>query len=82
MNFMVQIFKRSAGGKEKEVDVAMSSDITEQVLELKYANMDTDCVFVIVTGDRDLKSPIVKVLKQSVPVECGLGNKVCPMNSG
>ena len=69
MNFVVQIFQRSGGGKEKEVDVAMSSDITEQVLELKYTNPDTDCVFVIVTGDRDLKSPISKVLLQKVPVE-------------
>ena len=68
-NFKVQIFKRSAGGKEKEVDVTMSSDITEQVLELKHANMDTDYIFVIVTGDRDLKSPIVKVLERRVPVE-------------
>ena len=69
MNFEVQIFKRSAGGKEKEVDVAMSSEIVEQVLELKLTNVDTDCVFVIVTGDRDLKTPIEKVLKRSVPVE-------------
>ena len=69
MNFEVQIFKRSAGGKEKEVDVAMSAEIVEQVLELKYTNVDTDCVFVIVTGDRDLKTPIEKVLKKSVPIE-------------
>jgi uncharacterized LabA/DUF88 family protein len=67
MNFKVQVFERSCGGKEKEVDVAMASDITEQVVELNY--IDTDCVFVIVTGDRDLKRPIDKVLKRSVPVE-------------
>lgn len=70
MNFVVQVFERSGGGKEKEVDVAMSSDITEQVSELKYnANPDTECVFVIVTGDRDLKTPISKALKQTIPVE-------------
>lgn len=70
MNFEVQVFEHPGGGKEKEVDVAMSSDITEQVSELKYnANPDMECVFVIVTGDRDLKTPIIKALKQNIPVE-------------
>lgn len=70
MNFVVQIFKRSGGGKEKEVDVTMSSDITEQIFELKHdTNPDTECIFVIVTGDRDLKTPISKALKHDIPVE-------------
>ena len=69
-NFNVKIFQRSFRGKEKEVDVTMSSDITEQVMELKYSQQNiSDPVFVIVTGDRDLKTPISKALKQCFSVE-------------
>ena len=69
-NFVVKIFQRSYKGKEKEVDVTMSSDITEQVMELKFGNQDiSDPVFVIVTGDRDLRTPISKALMLKYSVE-------------
>ena len=65
-NFEVKTFQRSGSGREKELDVAMGSDITETLFTLPYTE---GVIFVTVTGDRDLKSPIEKVLKQRIQVE-------------
>lgn len=65
-NFKVQTYRRSASsGKEKEIDVAMASDITEML----FTQAGDNTTFVIVTGDRDLKRPMEKVVKREIPVE-------------
>ena len=64
-NFEVKDFPRSRGGREKEVDVAMTLGIVENL----YTETKENAVFIVVTGDRDLKSPIEKVLDNGVPVE-------------
>ena len=63
-NFNVKTYRRSSSGKEKEIDVAMAADIVE--MKCEYA--DENSTFVIVTGDRDLKSPVEKVLKKNISV--------------
>ncbi len=64
-NYDVQTYKRSTvSGKEKEVDVAMTTDI----MEMLYTQEDDNATFIIVTGDRDLKMPMEKVLKKSITV--------------
>ena len=63
-NYNVQTYCRSPSGKEKEIDVAMATDI----IETKWEYADESSTFVIVTGDRDLKTPIEKVLKKNISV--------------
>ena len=64
-NYDVKVFERGYGG-EKEVDVAMAIDIVEQLYETPSVE---DVTFIVVTGDRDFKSPIQRCLKKNVHVE-------------
>ena len=64
-NYEVKKFQRSGSGREKEVDVAMASDMIEELLEREST---TEVTFIVVTGDRDLKTPIEKIMKKNVPV--------------
>ena len=68
-NFEVKTFQRSGGGREKEVDVAMTSDILENLYKQIYTETKENTVFIAVTGDRDLKTPIEKALDNGIPVE-------------
>ena len=76
-DFQVNIFDRSFGGKEKEVDNAMSADIAEMATELrvesKYsaeARQKKDrTVFVVISGDRDMLPSVRKVLANDIAVE-------------
>ena len=63
-NFNVKTYRRSSSGKEKEIDVAMATDI----IEMKCEYADENSTFVIVTGDRDLKTPVEKVLIKNISV--------------
>ena len=65
-NYDVKTFQRSGSGREKEVDVAMASDIIQ---ELYQTESTVNVTFIVVTGDRDLKPPIKKTLEKTVPVE-------------
>ena len=65
-NYDIKMFKRSGSGKEKEVDVAMA---TGMIQELHTLQSKENTVFIVVTGDRDLRPPIEAVLEQNVPVE-------------
>ncbi len=56
--------KSSPNGKEKEIAVAMAVDITEMMCD----HGDENSIFVIVTGDRDLKMPVEKALKRRISV--------------
>ena len=67
-NFNVKTFRSSKDGKEKELNASMAFEIAECMfnldpLERKHA------VFIIATGDRDLKTAIERVLKNEIPVE-------------
>lgn len=64
-NFEVKTFKRSISGKEKKVDVAMATDITEVATEKKYSGSERQTVFVVVTGDKDLITPIELAMTKS-----------------
>ena len=65
-NFVVQTYRRStASGKEKEIDVALATDM----MEMLYTQEDENVTFVIVTGDRDLKAPMTKVLAKGIAVD-------------
>lgn len=79
-NFVVDVFDRAGGvesGREKEVDIAMASCMTWEASELKSAykyGADlpydiSDVMFVIVTGDRDMKPAVTKVLDAGIHVE-------------
>lgn len=61
-----KILQRSGSGREKEVDVAMTSDILDNLYNLESTK---DVIFITVTGDGDLKIPIEKALDKGVPVE-------------
>ncbi len=63
-NFNVKTYRRSPNGKEKEIDVTMAADITEMMCD----HGDENSTFVIVTGDRDLKTPVEKALKRRISV--------------
>ncbi|EPE03063.1 hypothetical protein F503_08677 [Ophiostoma piceae UAMH 11346] len=75
--FQVKIFDRSFGGKEKEVDNAMSADIAEMATELRVESKYSDkarqkmeqTVFVVVSGDRDMLPAVRKVLTNGIAVE-------------
>ena len=63
---MVQTYRRStASGKEKEIDVALATDM----MEMLYTQEDENVTFLIVTGDRDLKAPMTKVLAKGIAVD-------------
>ena len=65
-NFKVNIFDRSCKGKEKEVDVAMATEITKQVMQVKFdTSLERNIVFIVVTGDRDLTTPIKTAMEES-----------------
>lgn len=64
-NFEVKTFQRSISGKEKKVDVAMATDITEVAVEKKYSSSGRQTVFVVVTGDKDLITPIELAMVKS-----------------
>lgn len=69
-NFEVKTFKRSAlSGKEKQVDVAMAHDITKTFYCLKFTKGIENIIFITVTGDCDLKPPILDALENGMPVE-------------
>ena len=59
----------SEGVQEKEVDVAMTTDILENLYKQMNTETKENTVFIAVTGNRDLKTPIEKVLDNGVPVE-------------
>ena len=65
-NYNVKTFERSGSGREKEVDVAMASDMMK---ELYQKESTANVTFIAVTGDRDLKPPIENILDGSVRVE-------------
>lgn len=65
-NFDVKTFQRSGSGREKELDVAMATDIIDTLLSTTHTK---DTVFITVTGDRDLKPPIELTIKNNVHVE-------------
>ena len=65
-NFVVQTYRRStASDKEKEIDVALVTDM----MELLYTQEDENITFLILTGDRDLKAPMTKVLAKGIAVD-------------
>ena len=64
-NFEVKTFQRSISGKEKKVDVAMATDITDVAIEKKYSDSERETVFIVVTGDKDLITPIELAMKKS-----------------
>lgn len=64
-NFDVKTFERSRSGKEKKVDVAMATDITELATEKKYSSSGRQAVFIIVTGDRDMSTPVQLAIGKS-----------------
>lgn len=68
-NFKVKTFQRSGSGREKELDVAMAHDITKNLYHLVYTESKENVIFIIVTGDRDLKPPILDTLDNGIPVE-------------
>jgi hypothetical protein len=68
-NFKVKTFERSGSGREKELDVAMAHDITKNLYHLVYTNSKDNVIFITVTGDRDLKPPIIDTLGNGIPVE-------------
>ena len=65
-NFDVQTFQRSGSGREKEVDVAMATSVTRTLYTMESR---VNVIFITVTGDRDLKTPIELTLNEGVPVE-------------
>ncbi len=70
MNFQVDLFQRSGTGQEKALNTAMATEIMDTISTLKQDMfaMD-DIVFIAVTGDRDLKPPIERALKNRIRVE-------------
>ena len=68
-NFDVKTFQRSGSGREKEVDVAMTSDILDNLYKMVYSKTAENVIFIIVTGDRDLKIPIERTLDQKICVD-------------
>ena len=66
-NFDVKVFQRSGSGKEKELDVAMTHEITKTLY--KDLKDGVNVTFITVTGDRDFRIPIEDVLDNSIPVE-------------
>jgi uncharacterized LabA/DUF88 family protein len=65
-NYTVKTFQKSGSGREKEVDSAMVHEITKTMYTLESRENVT---FIVVTGDRDLKPPILDALENGVPVE-------------
>lgn len=63
-NFNVKTF-RSKGGREKELNSSMAFEIANTMRDLDRRH----AVFIIVTGDRDLKTSIEGVLENEIPVE-------------
>ena len=67
--FKVKIFDLSPDGSEKEVDTAMTADIVELAGDTFYTGKANVVTFIIVTGDRDLRPSIEKVLDRRIHVE-------------
>ena len=63
--FIVYIFKRSVGGRVKEIHGAMARDMMKTLHTKNKAN----ATFIVVTGDRNLKPVIDDILESSVHVE-------------
>ncbi|CAI4211657.1 unnamed protein product [Parascedosporium putredinis] len=76
-DFKTKIFDRSYGGKEKQVDGSMGTDIARIATELRIGaqyNPDVKAelestVFIVITGDRDLMPSIELVLNCKIHVE-------------
>lgn len=83
-NFDVKVFDRAFDGngdyvgKEKEVDNAMATRLTalatEMGLRARYKMEGAQeelakTVFVVITGDRDMRPPILEVLQNDIQVE-------------
>jgi len=65
-NFEVKTYRRSTtSGKEKEVDVALATDL----MEMLFTQEDDNAIFVIVTGDRDLRVPMKRVLSKGIAID-------------
>ncbi|AEO71854.1 uncharacterized protein THITE_2124712 [Thermothielavioides terrestris NRRL 8126] len=80
--FETNIYDRSYGGKEKEVDNSMSVDIATKATELsmeakllakhgdpKATEKKDNTTFVVITGDRDLMPAVERVLQDKIRVE-------------
>ena len=65
-NCKLQTFKRSESGKERELNGAMSRDIMKC---FHTCDRKEDVVFIIMTGDPEIKPHLEEVLKNRVPVE-------------
>ncbi|EFX05022.1 hypothetical protein CMQ_5284 [Grosmannia clavigera kw1407] len=74
--FLTKIYDRS-NGKEKEVDTAMSVDMSSEATEISVM-AKFDCIsrskkaqttFIAITGDRDMIPPVKKVLAYNIHVE-------------
>ncbi|KAK3378079.1 hypothetical protein B0H63DRAFT_478831 [Podospora didyma] len=77
-NFDVHVFDRSGSGNEKEVDNAMSTKMTAIATDIgtraRYKvgggpEEQANTVFVVITGDRDMRPPVLEVLENMVHVE-------------
>ena len=61
-NVLVHAYNRSSWtAKEKQVDMSMGVDITEQAMEDRFAGIQSE--FIIVTGDGDLCPAVEKINK-------------------
>ena len=70
-NFTVKTFERAMGvpyGREKEVDVAMATQITRLASKCDEDDKE-NTVFIIVTGDRDFKAPVENAVEEKIHVE-------------
>ena len=71
-NFTVKTYERAMGvpyGREKEVDVAMATEITKVASKCDEDDKE-NTVFIIVTGDRDFKAPVeYAIIDEKIHVE-------------
>lgn len=76
--FKTCIFDRNKKNKEKQVDIQMSVDMTEKALELKLSAKNGDrkaieerdnTVFVVITGDLDMRPAVEKIIECGIRVE-------------
>lgn len=61
-NIKTKIFQKNARNLEKEVDIAMASDITEAAIKADLLYKEKIRTFIVLTGDRDQVCSFQKVL--------------------
>jgi hypothetical protein len=66
-NFELHIKDRDSRGREKEVDPAIIAEFLNEVWQVP-ADMIDETVFVMVTGDRDMRPAIKTALDRNMPV--------------